>query len=239
MSIFLDLIPVSEAEEVLRKIAPLMGEETVALSEAYNRVLFRPATAGEDIPGFTRSVVDGYAVRATDTVGAGEALPAMLTITGRVGMGDGGDAGEVAPNECRYVPTGAVIPECRCRCHDRVCRGIRGRCARLPGGRTGGKPHPPGDDFQKGDRVFPAGRCLSPPRDLGVMGALGITTVPVCRQPVLGIISTGNELISPEQTPGPGRYGTSTPISATDMHRHGGTIPPASMASSLTNAAPP
>jgi hypothetical protein len=110
MSIFLELIPVSEAEEILRKIAPLMEEENVPLPEAYGRVLFRPATAAEDIPGFTRTVVDGYAVRAADTVGAGEAIPAMLTITGRVGMGDG-DAGHVAPGECRYVPTGAVIPD--------------------------------------------------------------------------------------------------------------------------------
>jgi molybdopterin molybdotransferase len=130
-------------------------------------------------------------------------LPAMLTITGRVGMGDG-DAGEVAPNECRYVPTGAVIPEgadaaAMIEYAEESGDDVLVYRAVAPGENLTLR----GDDFQKGDRVFPAGRCLSP-RDLGVMGALGITTVPVCRQPVLGIISTGNELISPEQTPGPG-----------------------------------
>ena len=203
MSIFLELIPVSEAEEILRKIAPLMEEENVPLPEAYGRVLFRPAAAAEDIPGFTRTVVDGYAVRAADTVGAGEAIPAMLTITGRVGMGDG-DAGHVAPGECRYVPTGAVIP-------DGADAAAMIEYAEESGDEVliyravapGENLTLQGDDFRKGDRVFPSGRRLSP-RDLGVLGALGITTVPVRRKPVIGIISTGNELISPDETPGPG-----------------------------------
>lgn len=203
MSIFLELIAVSHAEEILQNIAPSMEEERVPLHDAYTRILSQPVTAQEDIPGFTRTVVDGYAVRAADTVGAGEALPAMLTITGRVGMGDG-DAGVVSPGECRYVPTGAVIPgganavamiEYAEESGDDVLvyRAVaEGENLTLQG-----------DDFRKGDVVFPAGRRLSS-RDLGVLGALGVTTVPVRRKPVLGIISTGNELISPDQTPGPG-----------------------------------
>ncbi|MDE4907917.1 molybdopterin molybdotransferase MoeA [Methanogenium marinum] len=203
MSIFLELIPVSEAEEILRKIAPSMEEEAVPLQDAYDRVLSRSATAEEDIPGFTRTVVDGYAIRAADTIGAGEAMPAMLTITGRVGMGEG-DAGHVAPGECRYVPTGAVIP-------DGADAAAMIEYAEESGNEvlvyravaSGENLTLRGDDFQKNDLVFPAGRRLSS-RDLGVMGALGITTVPVRRKPVIGIISTGNELISPDKTPGPG-----------------------------------
>ena len=203
MSIFLELIAVPEAEAILKKIAPSMEEETVTLPEAYKRVLSRPARADEDIPGFTRTVVDGYAVRAADTVGAGEALPAMLTITGRVGMGDG-DAGQIGPGECRYVPTGAVVPEgadaiAMIEYAEESGDDVLVYRTVAPGENLTLR----GDDFEKGDMVFPAGRRLSP-RDLGVMGAIGITTVPVHRQPVIGIISTGNELISPDQTPGPG-----------------------------------
>ncbi len=203
MNIFLELVPVAEAEKILRGIAPHMTEEEIPLTEAFRRVLSQPVSAGEDIPGFTRTVVDGYAVRAADTVGAGEALPAMLTITGRVEMGNV-NAGVVGPGECRYVPTGAVIP-------DGADAAAMIEYAEESGDEVliyrtvapGENLTLQGDDFRKSDRVFPAGRRLSP-RDLGVLGALGITTVPVRKRPVLGIISTGDELISPNEIPGPG-----------------------------------
>jgi molybdopterin molybdotransferase len=203
MSIFLELIAVSRAEEILSDIAPQMAEETIPLQDAYRRVLSQSITAHDDIPGFTRTVVDGYALRAADTIGAGEAMPAMLTITGRVGMGDG-DAGTVRPGECRYVPTGAIIPEgadavAMIEYAEESGDDVLVYRAVAEGENLTLR----GDDFQNGDVVFPAGRRLSS-RDLGVLGALGVTTVPVCRKPVLGIISTGNELISPDQTPGPG-----------------------------------
>ncbi|WFN33640.1 molybdopterin molybdotransferase MoeA [Methanogenium sp. S4BF] len=224
MSIFLELIPVAEAERILQGIAPQMEEEKIPLTEAFGRVLSRPVTAAEDIPGFTRTVVDGYAVRAADTIGAGEALPAMLTITGRVGMGDG-DAGTVGPGECRYVPTGAVIP-------DGADAAVMIEYAEESGNDVliyravaqGENLTLRGDDFRRSDLVFPAGRRLSP-RDLGVLGSLGITTVPVRRRPVLGIISTGNELISPDRTPGPGEIRDVNTYLCDGYARERGAIP--------------
>jgi molybdopterin molybdotransferase len=109
MTLFLEVVPVDEAIACARRIAPAMPVETVPLGEAWGRVLGGDAVADADIPGFTRSVVDGFAVVAADTVGAGEALPAMLAPVGRVAMGS--DAAlRVRPGECAYVPTGGVLP---------------------------------------------------------------------------------------------------------------------------------
>lgn len=224
MSIFLELIAVSQAEEILRDIASPMEEEMIPLHDAYRRILSRPVSAREDIPGFTRTVVDGYAVRATDTVGAGEALPAMLTITGRVGMGDG-DAGIVRQGECRYVPTGAVIPDgANAVAMIEYTEESDGDVLVYRAVAEGENLTLRGDDFQKDDVVFGAGRRLSS-RDLGVLGALGVTTVPVRRRPVMGIISTGNELISPEKTPGPGEIRDVNTYLCRGYAEERGTIP--------------
>ena len=224
MSIFLELIPVSRAEEILQTIASPMEEEWIPIHEAYRRVLSQPITAQEDIPGFTRTVVDGYAVRASDTIGAGEAMPAMLTITGRVGMGNG-DAGVVRPGECRYVPTGAAIPDgANAVAMIEYAEESGDEILVYRAVAEGENLTIQGDDFRKKDGVFPAGRRLSS-RDLGVLGALGVTTVPVRRQPVLGIISTGNELISPEKTPGHGEIRDVNTYLSRGYAEERGTVP--------------
>ncbi|MGB4051626.1 MAG: molybdopterin molybdenumtransferase MoeA, partial [Methanoculleus sp.] len=78
MNLFLEVVPVSEAVEVVRKIAPSPGREDIALEAALSRALAEDISADIDIPGFDRSTVDGYAVAAADTTGASEAIPSML-----------------------------------------------------------------------------------------------------------------------------------------------------------------
>ena len=78
MGRFLNVVPVTDAVAVVVRIAPSPVREEIDLNDAAGRVLFSPVTADTDIPGFDRSVVDGYAVIAADTVGAGDAIPAML-----------------------------------------------------------------------------------------------------------------------------------------------------------------
>ena len=82
MSVFLTTVPVEEAVRVVRQISPSPQEEVVPLESAFRRVLSREVFADIDIPGFTRSVVDGYAVRSADTTGAGEAIPVILHLAG-------------------------------------------------------------------------------------------------------------------------------------------------------------
>ena len=91
MSLFLSVVPVSEAVATVHRLARLVPHETVPLAEACGRVLAADVHADVDIPGFTRSVMDGYAVRAADTTGAGDAVPAMLTLRGRILMGKTAD----------------------------------------------------------------------------------------------------------------------------------------------------
>lgn len=203
MSLFLDLVPVKEAVRVLQTCAPGLPAETVSLPEALGRILAAPVTAREDTPGFSRSVVDGYAVYAADTTGAGEAIPAMLAITGRIGMGEG-DIPPLSRQECMYVPTGGILPPgadavAMIEYSEEMGRDVLVRRAVAQGENVTLR----GDDFHAGEGVFEPGRHLSP-RDLGVLGGLGYGTVQVIRQPKVGIISTGNELVPVEQVPGPG-----------------------------------
>src|SRR5512136_474285 len=111
MSRFLKVVPVSEAVAAVKKIAPPPVREEIPLEGAGGRVLVCPVPADTDIPGFDRSVVDGYAVRAAETAGAGEAVPAMLHSAGRIAMGISVSSNTIAPGSCMYVPTGGVLPE--------------------------------------------------------------------------------------------------------------------------------
>ena len=110
MSLFLHVVPVSDAIAMVRRLAVRTEPEKVPVEDAFCRVLADDVRADVDIPGFTRSVVDGYAVRATDTTGAGDAIPSMLTSSGRIAMGATTDR-RVGTGECTYVPTGGILPD--------------------------------------------------------------------------------------------------------------------------------
>ena len=202
MKLFLEVVPVEEAVATVRRIAPRTAAETVALEDAYGRVLARDITAGEDVPGFTRSVVDGYAVIAADTTGAGEAMPAMLENVGRVAMGSPEDRA-VAPGQCMYVPTGGILPPgadamVMVEYTEAVGDEVLVHRPAAPGENLIAR----GEDFASGAVVLEVGRRCSP-RDLGVLAALGVAEVPVAARPRVGIISTGNELVPVTATPGP------------------------------------
>ncbi|ACL15548.1 molybdopterin molybdotransferase MoeA [Methanosphaerula palustris] len=197
---FLQVVSVQEAVQTITSIARPVSTETIPLEEAGGRVLAEDVTADLDIPGFTRSVMDGYAVIAAETSGAGEALPTILRCTGRVLMGEGTTA-PIRRGECVYVPTGGMIPpgadamvmiEYTEELGDQVL--VQ-------------KPVAPGEnlilqgeDFKAGEQVLPGGTRLSP-QDVGALAAVGRTRVEVYRRPLIGIISTGNEVVPVGTTP--------------------------------------
>ncbi|MEA2034798.1 MAG: gephyrin-like molybdotransferase Glp [Euryarchaeota archaeon] len=200
MSLFLEVVPVKEARTAIRSITAEMPSEVVQLTEAYGRILAVDLSSDADIPGFSRSVVDGYAVVASDTAGAGEAIPAMLTLTGRVLMGNP-DVAPITPGECVYVPTGGVLPA------GADAMTMIEYCEELGDEVLVHRPVAPGEniihrgeDFSAGEVVLKKGRELSP-RDLGVLAAVGHSTVRVIKKPTVGIISTGNELVPVTETP--------------------------------------
>ncbi len=171
--------------------------ETVPLARALRRVPARPVTAPHPLPGFARSTVDGYAVRAADTYGVSEGLPGYLTMAGAVLMGAEPDV-TVGPGTAVAMPTGGVLPPGA----DAVVM-VEYTAQAMPGTIEVVRPVAPGEgvvradeDARAGDEIIPAGRPLRP-QDLGMLAAAGVTSVSVHARPVVTIFSTGDEVVPP------------------------------------------
>jgi molybdopterin molybdotransferase len=222
--------------------------ERLPLHLALRRVPGQPVAAPHSLPGFPRSTVDGYAVRAADTYGVSEGLPGYLTVTGAVRMGA---APEDAVTEGGAVamPTGGVIPPGA----DAVVM-IEYTAEVMPGTIEVVRPVAPGEgvvradeDARPGDEIIGAGRPLRP-QDLGMLAAAGVTSVPVHKKPVVTIFSTGDEVVpadTPELKPGQVRDATAAALAAlvTDAGGEpvfGGIMPddPGALETALRDALP-
>ncbi|MEE0510576.1 MAG: gephyrin-like molybdotransferase Glp [Peptococcaceae bacterium] len=179
--------------------------EIVSLDRAIGRVLAEDVIAKEYVPDFNRSTVDGYAVRARDTFGCTDAIPAILPLAGEIFMGEGAGL-PLQPETCVAVPTGGAVPEGA----DSV---VMVEYTDNYGDGTIGvtKPVAPGQNLIfRGDDVYPgkiilkAGRVLSA-QDIGALAAIGQVNIRVSKKICVGIISTGDELVPPENMPGPGQ----------------------------------
>jgi molybdopterin molybdotransferase len=172
--------------------------ETIPLADALRRVPASPVTAPHPLPGFARSTVDGYAVRAADTYGVSEGLPGYLNVTGAVLMGTEPDT-TVAPCAAVAIPTGGALPAGA----DAVVM-IEYTAEAIPGTIEVVRPVAPGEgvvradeDAAIGQEIIPDGRVLRP-QDLGMLAAAGVTSVRVHARPVVTIFSTGDEVVSPD-----------------------------------------
>jgi molybdopterin molybdotransferase len=262
---FLKAITSTEALGIIASF-PLEERQAVevSLDQASGMVLAGDIVGSEDIPPFSRSLVDGYAVRAKDTYGARETTPALLLLKGNIRVGEATDK-SVSDGEAIYVATGAMLPEgtdgvvmqehTRQTSHgvdshgptpmapDRRRGNLRASEASIEGeapragvpasaGRVEGATGYPGapaervvgvplievlkslrvgenicfkgEDVQSGQTVLERGRCLSP-FDTGVLAALGITRVTVYPRPVIGLVSSGDEVVPPDTVPPPGK----------------------------------
>jgi molybdopterin molybdotransferase len=182
------------------QLKPLESER-VPLSEAAGRVLAAPIVSAVDVPGFDRATMDGYAVVASSTEGAGAYSRLPLRVIGDSMPGRAFD-GSVTPGEAVRVMTGAPIP----RGADAVlpaeyvdaepgAAGIAALDAVSPGKNVGRA----GEDIVRGTRLLEAGRLLRP-QDAGVISSIGVCDVDVVRQPRVRLVITGNELL-PAGTP--------------------------------------
>ncbi len=209
-----------------RTVADALGEfrpehrskvQAVPLEAAWGRVPADEIVAREALPGFDRSSVDGYAVRASDTFGASEAIPAYLRVAGTVRMGAGADA-RVTSEAAVAVPTGGMLPPGA----DAVVM-VEHTQEALPGTIEVVRPVAPGEGVVRGDedaapgaRLVPGGRPLRA-QDVAMLAAAGINEVQVHAAPRVTIIPTGDEISPPhtaELAPGHVRDALSVSIGA-------------------------
>lgn len=198
----LHVMTLQEANALLtRRFPGVTAEEEIPLACASGRVLAQDIVAKADVPGFVRATVDGYAVRAADTFGCSESIPALLTQIGEARMGEPA-ALTLLPGQCAAVPTGGELP----RHADAMV--MLEETDDFGGGTVAVmKPSAPGrhlvfagDDVHAGDVVLRAGARIRQ-KDIGVLAALGYAHVPVRRMPRVAVLSTGDELVGVSETP--------------------------------------
>ena len=202
---FLEVIDRDEAEVRFRrhlKLAPL-GEETIPLSRALGRVLAQDILANVDVPGFDRSSVDGFAVRAADTAGASDDLPRLLRLNSEILTPGVQPKVAVVEGTATIVATGGMVP----RGADAVLM-IEYTDVRDEGGELLIEVHRPvapgeavaaaGGDIARGETVLRVGQVLTS-RKIGGLPPFGLAEIPVWRKPRVAIFSTGDELVAPGQ----------------------------------------
>ncbi len=198
---FLNLLSTDTAlekiEKYLEKIVP--PAEKIKTEDGLNRILSKSITSTENLPAFTRSTVDGFAVKSQDTHGVSESLPGFFTVIGEVKMGQSTDL-KVGKGQVATIHTGGMLPEGA----DAVIMientqvSAKNEIEVLKAVGSGENLILAGEDVQIGDKVFESGMRLRP-GDIGGLMALGQTEIEVFKRPSIGIVSTGDEVVPPEE----------------------------------------
>ncbi len=201
------VVDINEAKRIIDENFKIEARsEKVNISKALGRVLYKDVISQENIPGFRRSTVDGYAIRSKDTAGASEAIPALFELRGEVRMGEEAKVKLDLPGDCAYVPTGGMLPEGA----DSVVMieyseklddsTILISTSSYPGENLVEID----EDVAAGELVISKGTRIRP-YEIGVLSSLGIIEVDVCKKLSCGIVSTGDEVIEPSKTPASGQ----------------------------------
>ena len=204
---FLSLLPPDQARAQLLShlTRPIPDSEWMDTASASGRVLAEDLLAPHPLPEFQRSTVDGYAVRARDTYGASESLPGYLRLIGEVPMGDA-PMFQISAGQCGLIHTGGMLPagadavvmleftQSVQKDEIEVLRAVA----------DGENVIRVGEDVAQGQTVQARGSLLRP-AEIGGLMALGIVRVRVIRKVRVGLISTGDDVIDPGQSPRPGQ----------------------------------
>ena len=202
-----ETIPLDEALALILEAAlPIARTERIPLREANGRVIAAPPMAAMDVPPFDRAAMDGYAVRAEDTFGAGKHDPKILRTIEKVFTGQL-PTKNVGAGECTEIATGAPMPQgadavVMVEETERVARGhdVRIFTPVYPRQHVGRRAA----DISSGQPVLSPGDLLNPSR-IGALAAVGALEVEVYAKPTIAILSTGNEIVEPGQPLGPGQ----------------------------------
>jgi molybdopterin molybdotransferase len=200
MTEFLHVITADQFMQLLGHFSRL-DSERIPLDESLHRTVAKDLIAREDLPEGARSSVDGFAVRAEDTFGASDSIPAFLEVIASIAMGAMPDF-EIQAGQAAQIPTGGFLP--------------RGADAVVmveytnPAGANSIEVTKPvtvktnvlekGEDAKSGEVLLHAGRLLRP-QELGFLAALGITEIFVYRRPRVAVISSGDEVIPMDRKP--------------------------------------
>lgn len=216
---FLTLLPPDDARTLLLShLSPpipfdqtqgKLDSELIDVISSLGRFTASDIFAPHPLPDFPRTTVDGYAVRAKDTFGASDSLPAYLTLIGEVPMGDT-PSFEIGAGQCALIHTGGMLP-------NGADAAVMIEYTQFVGA---GSPRPEieifksvadgenviriGEDVAQNQLVIPKGTQIRP-AEIGGLMALGITSINVAKKPRVGLISTGDEVIDPSQMPRPGQ----------------------------------
>jgi len=202
-----ELITVDKALELLLRHAPFKIPEEIALplEESYGYILSGDIVSPEDLPSFSRTTVDGFAVNAADTFGATEGMPAYLNIKGEIKMGDRPQF-VLNKGEAAKISTGGMLPqgadaalmfEHTQQVDEKMIEALR---PVSPGEHV----IQAGEDAKTGETILRKGRRLRP-QDIGALAGLGIATVWVYKKPKVSIISTGDEIVPVDRQVNPGQ----------------------------------
>ncbi|MCD6137443.1 MAG: molybdopterin molybdotransferase MoeA [Deltaproteobacteria bacterium] len=181
---------------------PPVGEEIIPLDRSLGRILTRDTISEINLPEFTRATMDGYAVGARSTFGASESMPAVLSVVGSVAMGEIPGV-SARSGEAVRIATGGMLPEGTDSVvmveHTQALDEHTIECFRSVAPLQ--NVIEIGEDIRKGEKILSKGTRIRP-QEMGVLAALGQSRVPVYRQPVAAIISSGDEIVPIEETPG-------------------------------------
>ena len=235
---FFNVLPPDEARALLlQQLTAVLPSETLPTHQANGRVTSKTIFAPHALPQFRRSTMDGYAVRAADTFGASESLPAFLQVVGEVPMGKAAEV-TLSLGQAALVHTGGMIPDSA----DAVVQiehtqTVSGNPLSVIGEQlfpfeievlrsvaVGQNVLQVGEDVQLQAEILPAGHILRP-QDLGGLLALGITAVSVVRRPRVGILATGDEVVHPEKKAGPGQIRDINSYTVAGLVEQAGGVP--------------
>jgi len=226
---FLEVLDRDEAERRFRRHLALrpLGHETVPLAHALGRVIARRVVAEVDVPGFDRASVDGFALRADDTLGASERTPRRLTLLPEILTPGKEPRLAVEPGTATLIATGGMAPRGADAVimveHTETVEDGRNTLIEIRRPVAAGQFIAfAGSDMARGETVLRAGQILTS-REIGMLAAVGCAAVEVWRRPRVAIVSTGDEIIAPGASMRPGAvYDSNAAILGAAVEEAGG-----------------
>ena len=209
------MLSVSDAARAVVQRMPRITGERVAIGAAVGRVLAADIVAPRALPGFDNSAMDGYAARSAD-------LPATLPVVGVVAAGQL-ELPALPARAAMRIFTGAPMPPGADTMVIQEDARRDGELVELPASPPGENVRVAGEDVATGETVVAAGTRLGP-WDIGILGALGFTELPVARAPRVALIATGDELVDVTEVPGPGQLVDSSMHALAALVREAGGV---------------
>ena len=203
---FFQVTPVAEALKLLdAHWQPQPKSETLPTANALDRIVAADILSPEQVPSFRKSTVDGYALRAADSFGASQSLPAFVDVIGEIRMGEV-PQGVIGTGEALQIHTGGMLPDGAdaVAMVETVQRINEVEIEVMKAVAPGENVIQPGEDVAAGALILQRHHRIRP-QDIGGLLAVGIGKIDVLQRPRLGILSCGDELVAPDAEAPPGK----------------------------------